>query len=80
MLRTTWLVHPDAEEGVDYDLEALCTVWNATNDQDRALVEFSQRGAASSAYEPGPYSPYTEGLVEKFSAWYIGRMADHLGV
>ncbi|NHH81539.1 hypothetical protein DRA46_03650 [Burkholderia gladioli] len=80
LVRTKWLVNKDAKEGIDYDVKNLTAVWNATNDQDRALVEFSQRGAASSAYEPGPYSPYTEGLVEKFSAWYIGRMADHLGV
>jgi Rieske 2Fe-2S family protein len=31
----------------------------------------------SSAYEPGPYSPFTEGLVEKFCDWYIGRLAHY---
>ena len=67
------------KEGIDYDVKNLTAVWNATNDQDRALVEFSQRGATSSAYEPGPYSPFTEGLVEKFSAWYIGRLAEQTG-
>ncbi|AOI94581.1 MULTISPECIES: aromatic ring-hydroxylating oxygenase subunit alpha [Burkholderia] len=79
LVRTKWLVHKDAKEGIDYDVKNLTAVWNATNDQDRALVEFSQRGANSSAYEPGPYSPYTEGLVEKFSAWYIGRLAEKTG-
>ncbi|GLU31888.1 aromatic ring-hydroxylating dioxygenase subunit alpha [Trinickia caryophylli] len=80
LVRTKWLVHKDAVEGVDYDVKNLTAVWNATNDQDRRLVEFSQRGAASSAYEPGPYSPYTEGLVEKFCDWYVTRLAEHLGV
>jgi Rieske 2Fe-2S family protein len=75
LVRTRWLVHKDAREGIDYDVANLTAVWNATNNQDRTLVEYSQRGAASSAYEPGPYSPFTEGLVEKFSAWYVGRMA-----
>ncbi|BDB29842.1 aromatic ring-hydroxylating dioxygenase subunit alpha (plasmid) [Cupriavidus sp. P-10] len=79
LVRTKWLVHKDAREGVDYDVKNLTAVWNATNDQDRALVEYSQRGAASSAYEPGPYSPFTEGLVEKFSAWYIRRLAEQIG-
>ncbi|EBA44585.1 aromatic ring-hydroxylating oxygenase subunit alpha [Burkholderia pseudomallei] len=79
LVRTKWLVHRDAKEGIDYDVKNLTAVWNATNDQDRALVEFSQRGAASSAYEPGPYSPYTEGLVEKFCEWYVGRLAAHIG-
>ena len=74
LVRTKWLVHKDAVEGVDYDIENLTAVWNATNDQDRTLVEYSQRGIGSSAYEPGPYSPFTEGLVEKFSDWYVRRL------
>jgi len=77
LVRTKWLVHKDAQEGVDYDVDNLTAVWRATNDQDRALVEMSQRGISSSAYEQGPYSPYTEGLVEKFSAWYIGRLENY---
>ncbi|PXW99313.1 Rieske 2Fe-2S family protein [Sphaerotilus hippei] len=74
LVRTTWCVHRDAVEGVDYTVENLTRVWNATNDQDRRLVEESQIGVASRAYEPGPYSPYTEGLVEKFCAWYVDRL------
>jgi len=34
---TTWLVHEDAVEGVDYDLDELTAVWTATNEQDREL-------------------------------------------
>ncbi len=79
LLRTKWLVHKDAVEGVDYDLANLIGVWEATNDQDSELVGFCQQGVASPAYEPGPYSPHTEMLVEKFCNWYIGRMAAHLG-
>jgi Rieske 2Fe-2S family protein len=75
MVRTMWLVHKDAVEGRDYNLEDLTAVWNATNAQDRALVEQSQMGIRSDAYEPGPYSPYTEGLVEKFCNWYTGRLS-----
>ncbi|WP_153102063.1 aromatic ring-hydroxylating oxygenase subunit alpha [Paraburkholderia hayleyella] len=78
LVRTKWLVHREAKEGIDYDVENLMAVWNATNDQDRVLVEYSQRGVSGSAYEPGPYSPYTEGLVEKFSSWYISRLAAYL--
>ncbi|SMF27338.1 aromatic ring-hydroxylating oxygenase subunit alpha [Pseudogulbenkiania subflava] len=75
LVRTKWLVHKDAVEGVDYDVKNLTAVWNATNDQDRRLVEESHQGAKSSAYQPGPYSPYTETLVEKFSEWYINRLS-----
>jgi len=74
LVRTKWLVHKDAVEGRDYDVDNLTAVWNATNDQDRALVEYSQMGIRSMAYQPGPYSPFTEGLVEKFVEWYIGRL------
>ncbi|MGQ9364941.1 aromatic ring-hydroxylating oxygenase subunit alpha [Azospirillum sp. ST 5-10] len=78
LLKTRWLVHKDAVEGVDYDPENLTFVWKATNDQDSHLVGISQAGIASPAYEPGPYSPYTEPLVEKFTAWYVERLSEHL--
>ncbi len=79
LLRTTWLVHKDAVEGVDYDVDNLTSVWDATNRQDAALVEITQAGVRSPAYEPGPYSPHTEGLVEQFCEWYIERMRAGLG-
>jgi glycine betaine catabolism A len=78
LLRTRWLVHGDAVEGVDYDVENLVSVWRETNAQDANLVEITQKGVESPAYVPGPYSPYTEGLVEKFCNWYIQRLAAHL--
>ena len=74
LLRTTWCVHKDAVEGVDYDVDNLTKVWEATNKQDSRLVEESYRGVSTGAYEPGPYSPYTEELVEKFTHWYVQRM------
>ena len=74
LLRTTWLVHKDAVEGVDYDPTNLLAVWQATNRQDAGLVEVTQAGVSSPAYEPGPYSPHTEGLVEAFCTWYVERM------
>jgi Rieske 2Fe-2S family protein len=75
LLRTRWLVHKDAVEGVDYDLDRLTSVWVATNDQDSSLVERAHAGVSSPAYEPGPYSPFTEGLVDKFTVWYLTRLA-----
>jgi Rieske 2Fe-2S family protein len=75
LVRTTWCVHKDAVEGVDYTVENLTAVWNATNAQDRRLVEESQIGIATGAYQPGPYSPFTEGLVEKFCNWYVNRLS-----
>jgi len=75
LVRTKWLVHKDAREGIDYDPENLVSVWNATNRQDKQLIGLCQQGAGMPGYEPGPYSPYTEGLVEKFTDWYVREMA-----
>ena len=77
LVRTTWLVHPDAVEGVDYDLDTLTRVWTATNDQDAVFVARAQRGVTSPAYLPGPYSP-TEYQVEAFVNWYVTRLRAHL--
>ncbi len=78
LLRTTWLVHKDAVEGVDYDLAKLTAVWDATNRQDAELVGIAQSGIRSPAYQPGPYSVHTEGLVEQFCQWYVERLAAEL--
>ncbi len=75
LLRTRWLVHKDAQEGVDYDVNKLSSVWIATNAQDSALVERTHLGVSSPAYRPGPYSPYTEGLVNVFCEWYLKHLA-----
>jgi Rieske 2Fe-2S family protein len=78
-LTTRWLVHKEAVEGVDYDLADLTRVWNATNDQDRRIVEENQRGILSPAYEPGPYSPAHEAGVMQFVDWYCELMQRRLG-
>ncbi|HLN50074.1 MAG TPA: SRPBCC family protein [Steroidobacteraceae bacterium] len=80
LLRARWLVHKDAQEGIDYDLKRLKEVWDATNDQDSSLIENAHRGIIGPAYEPGPYSPFTEGLVDKFCNGYLDRLAAGLDV
>jgi Rieske 2Fe-2S family protein len=78
LVRTTWLVHEDAVEGVDYDVETLTDVWHRTNEQDRAFVARAQSGVSDPAYQPGPYAP-TETHVEEFVTWYVERVKEHLG-
>ena len=65
-----WLVHRDALEGVDYDIEKLTETWTATNLQDRALAENNQRGVNGMGYIPGPYSQDAEDFVIRFADWY----------
>ncbi|WP_131906407.1 SRPBCC family protein [Cocleimonas flava] len=67
---TRWLVHKDAVEGKDYDLETLIAVWKATNQQDLELVEENQKGIRSPNYTPGPYSVVQEDGVIQFINWY----------
>jgi Rieske 2Fe-2S family protein len=77
LVRTKWLVHKDAVEGVDYDLEKLTNVWVATTDQDAELVARSHAGVLDPAYVPGPYSRFSETNLDKFATWYIDRMRAH---
>jgi Rieske 2Fe-2S family protein len=76
---TKWLVHKDTVEGVDYSLDELTSVWNATNDQDKRIIEENQRGVSSPVFEPGPYNPLHEGGVMQFVEWYAGAMERALG-
>lgn len=78
LVRTTWMVHKDAVEGVDYDVDTLTHVWRKTNEQDCAFVEYTQRGVASPAYQPGPYSG-PEYQVNMFANWYVERLEAGLG-
>ena len=77
LVRCTWLVHADAEEGRDYDLDALTRVWNATNSQDAGFVAETQRGVASPAYVPGPIAA-SEYMVQLFHTWYDERLRAQL--
>ena len=72
-LRTTWLVHEDAVEGIDYDIDRLTEVWNATNLQDARLASVNHQGIRSKAYEPGPYAP-SEFMLTNFANWYADKI------
>jgi len=75
---TNWLVHKDAVEGVDYDLNRLTEVWTHTNDEDRIVVENNQKGINLPVYEPGPYSPVHEDGVIQFVEWYCRTLEERL--
>lgn len=79
LLRTTWLVHEDAVEGVDYDPENLAAVWRATNAQDSHLSAVNHAGIKGDGYRPGMYS-VEEKLVDAFKAFYVERSRAALGI
>lgn len=70
-----FLVRAGAKEGQDYDLGDLTRVWTATSEQDWALCEANYAGIRSRGYRPGPLSTVTEGAIEQFYQWYLGRLA-----
>lgn len=55
-VRVQWLVHSDAVEGHDYDVDNLIRVWAQTNEQDWALCRSVQEGVRSRHFVPGPLS------------------------
>jgi Rieske 2Fe-2S family protein len=78
LVKSKWLVHKDAVEGVDYDLERLAALWTTTNLQDLELAENNQRGVNALGYRPGPYSQDAETLVIEFVDWYCARAKAYL--
>ena len=63
-----WLVREDAREGVDYDVQKLCWLWDETTKQDKSIIELNAAGVTSRGYAPGPYS-----MLEKMTADFIDR-------
>lgn len=61
--RATWLVHEDAEEGRDYDVEHLKALFRVTAQEDVDLSVLGQQGINGHAYEPGPYNERLEAAV-----------------
>ena len=78
LLRTSWLVHEDAVEGTDYNVENLTAVWRATNQQDGYLAALNHQGILTDGYRQGPYAP-EEKLVEHFKEYYVQQGLAALG-
>ena len=68
-----WLVHKDAEEGKDYNLEEMTWMWDLTTIADKKIIENNQKGVLSKKYVPGPLSEMEKGL-EKFKIWYLKQL------
>jgi glycine betaine catabolism A len=80
-----WYVRKDAREGVDYDVDQITKVADATWSQDFRLCEINQLGVNSVKYEPGPYAPAellsfeygsveVVGVCEQVIQWYLSDL------
>lgn len=69
-----WLVRGDAEEGEDYDVEALTWLWDVTTKADKRIIVNNSKGVHSKYYEPGPFSGME--LAERnYVAWILTELA-----
>ena len=73
-MKSYWLVHRDAREGDDYQLDRLLPFWHLTNEQDWEICKWQQKGVESIGYEPGPLSQRKEYNVDAFIRWYLKAM------
>ena len=72
-MEVIWLVHADAIEGRDYQIDRLSWLWQVTSVEDKQIIERNQEGVNSRYYEPGPYSLQEE-YAMRFVDWYIGEL------
>lgn len=68
-----WLVHEDAQEGRDYDLDRLTWLWDVTTEADKRIIEANQDGIGSRYYEPGPLVEM-EQYTRRFLETYLARL------
>ena len=73
-MEVSWLVHEEAVEGRDYDVERLTWLWNQTSVEDKRIVELNQAGVSSRFFQPGPYS-LQEPFARRFVDWYLEELA-----
>ncbi len=72
-----WLVNDSAEEGKDYEREALTWLWDVTTIADKTIIERNQEGVNSRFYAPGPFSTM-ESFTARFVKWYLEAMGPPL--
>lgn len=68
-----WFFHPTAFKHADFRPDDAIDFWDMTNKQDWHVCELSQKGVASRAYEPGPYSP-RESIPAAWDREYLRHM------
>jgi Rieske 2Fe-2S family protein len=76
-----YLVHPDAQEGKDYDVEHMVGLWHNTLREDRWVAENNHAGLFSSryAFKGGQPYMYTEGGPAAFMKWYMSQVVPAAG-
>ncbi|MEP5766183.1 MAG: aromatic ring-hydroxylating dioxygenase subunit alpha [Halieaceae bacterium] len=74
-MEIVWFVRGDAEEGVDYERDAVTWLWHHTTLEDEYIITRNSEGVNSRFFEPGPYHPGYEYICPDFVNWYLEAMA-----
>ena len=69
-LYTSWIVHHEAQESIDYNKAHMTDVWRVTNAEDVSLCLSMSQGAQSQHYRPGPFSAQ-ETFCTQFCDWFM---------
>ncbi len=75
-MELVWFVRGDAEEGKDYKLDRLTDLWHRTTLEDAYIISRNAEGVHSKLFEPGPFHPEFESILQQFNAWYLAALAD----
>jgi Rieske 2Fe-2S family protein len=68
-----WMVRGDAEEGRDYDKEALMWLWDITTYADEKIIVDNWKGVNSRYYRPGRFSGM-EDLEARWIEWVLHEL------
>lgn len=71
-----WLVHEDAEEGVDYEVDDVIGLWDVTHRQDADSLTKQQQGINSRHYVPGPNSAHDEPGIKSALQVYLEMVGE----
>ena len=68
-IQVVWMVRKDAEEGRDFDKEALTWLWHVTSQDDERIIRHNQAGVNSNFFAPGPLAQM-EWAINDFYDFY----------
>ncbi len=76
-MELVWFVRGDAEEGRDYQKDAVTWLWDRTTREDQTIITRNSEGVHSRFFEPGPYHPEHESMCIEFVDWYLSALERH---
>ncbi|KIC21126.1 aromatic ring-hydroxylating oxygenase subunit alpha [Leisingera sp. ANG-Vp] len=69
-IQIAWYVRGDADEGRDYDKEALTWLWHVTSLDDERIIRHNQEGVNSHRFVPGPLSEMEWGISGFYKGYF----------